>query len=50
MNYTYRYCWWLRSPNMANSTNYYNVNSNGNSNNNNASNSYGVAFGFSAMF
>ncbi|MBQ8000029.1 MAG: hypothetical protein IJ298_02280 [Ruminococcus sp.] len=34
--------WWLRSPNVGNSTNFWNVNNNGNCNNNNASNSNGV--------
>lgn len=29
--------WWLRSPNLNNSTNAWNVNSNGNANNNNCS-------------
>ena len=36
------YNWWLRSPNVGNSTNFCNVNNNGNSNNNNASNVNGV--------
>ena len=34
--------WWLRSPNVGNANNEYNVNSSGSSNNNNANNSYGV--------
>ncbi|MBR2858953.1 MAG: hypothetical protein IKB90_02525 [Alistipes sp.] len=40
--------WWLRSPNVNNSTNFYNVNTTGtvNNNNNNANNSNGVCFGF----
>lgn len=38
--------WWLRSPNVNNSTNFWNVNNNGNCNNNNANNNNGVAFGF----
>jgi hypothetical protein len=39
--------WWLRSPNLSNSTNFCNVNNNGNvGNNNNASNTNGVCLGF----
>ena len=34
--------WWLRSPYVGNSTNFWNVNNNGNGNNNNASNANGV--------
>ena len=38
--------WWLRSPNVSNSTNFRYINSTGNVNNNNANNSWGVAPGF----
>ena len=38
--------WWLRSPSLANTTNFYNVNTNGNINNNNASNANGLVPGF----
>ncbi len=38
--------WWLRSPNVSNSTNFRNFNSTGNVNNNNANNTRGVSFGF----
>jgi hypothetical protein len=38
--------WWLRSPNVSNSTNFRYINSTGNVNNNNANNTYGVSFGF----
>ncbi|MDE6150222.1 MAG: hypothetical protein K2F81_09085 [Ruminococcus sp.] len=34
--------WWLRSPNVGNTTNFWNVNTNGNCYYNNASSSYGV--------
>lgn len=45
-------CWWLRSPNVNNTTNFYNVNTTGtvNNNNNNASNSNGVCFGFCGRY
>lgn len=36
------YNWWERSPNVGNTNNFWNVNTNGNNNNNNANNSYGV--------
>ncbi len=35
--------WWARSPNVTNSTNFWNVNTNGGSNNNNANNANGLA-------
>ena len=38
--------WWLRSPNVGNSTNFCNVNNTGNANNNNASNTNGLVPGF----
>ena len=38
--------WWLRSPNVSNTTNFRNFNSTGNVNNNNASTTRGVSFGF----
>ena len=38
--------WWLRSPNVSNSSNFRYINSTGNVNNNNANNTYGVSFGF----
>ncbi len=34
--------WWLRSPNVGNSTYFWNVNNNGNDNYDNASNANGV--------
>ena len=42
--------WWLRSPNVTNTTNFWYINNNGNANNNNASNTNGVSFGFCADF
>lgn len=38
--------WWLRSPNLGNSTNFWYVLDSGDVNNNNASNTNGVSFGF----
>jgi hypothetical protein len=38
--------WWLRSPTLGGSTNFWYVNPSGDVNNNNASNSNGVPFGF----
>lgn len=38
--------WWLRSINLGNTTNFYNMNTSGDWNNNNASNSYLPAAGF----
>ena len=42
MSYVIANWWWLRSPNVSNTTNFWNVNNNGNVNNNNASNANGV--------
>ena len=38
--------WWLRSPNLANSNNFWYVLTSGDVSNNNASNTRGVCFGF----
>lgn len=39
--------YWLRSPNLGNTSNFWNVNANGGLNNNNANNVNGLVPGFS---